>query len=163
MKLWDYFWPQRKQKIYQFFLFCVSLHPGVHKSTTTHVCIPLLVNKVQWIWVVSESLFTSRGMHTCHGTVLNAHRRLTWKRRNCWIKCLFLFSYKYSCSFIIQLTTDVMWTILTMSLLPFWALNVVVPLVSMQGQKALGFHKNTLICVPKMNEGLRGLEWHEGE
>ncbi len=45
-----------------------------------------------------------------------------------------------------------------MSLLPFWALNVVVPLVSMQGQKALGFHKKYLICVPKMNEGLRGLE-----
>ncbi len=32
------------------------------------------------------------------------------------------------------------WTILPMSLLPFWALNVVVPLLSMQGQKALGFH-----------------------
>ncbi len=23
--------------------------------------------------------------------------------------------------------------------------------------------KNILICVPKMNEGLTGLEWHEGE
>ncbi len=29
------------------------------------------------------------------------------------------------------LTSDVIWTILTMSLLPFWALNVVVPLLSM--------------------------------
>ncbi len=29
------------------------------------------------------------------------------------------------------LTSDVSWTILTMSLLPFWALNVVVPLLSM--------------------------------
>ncbi len=34
-------------------------------------------------------------------------------------------------------TTDVTWTILTMSLLPFWALNVAVALLSMQGQKAL--------------------------
>ncbi len=25
------------------------------------------------------------------------------------------------------------------------------------------FFKNILICVPKMNEGLRGLERHEGE
>ncbi len=47
-----------------------------------------------------------------------------------------------------------------MSLLPFWALNVVVALLSMQGQKALG---NILICVPKINKGLTGLEWHEGE
>ncbi len=23
--------------------------------------------------------------------------------------------------------------------------------------------KNILICVPKMNNGLKGLEWHEGE
>ncbi len=25
------------------------------------------------------------------------------------------------------------------------------------------FIKNILICVPKMNEGLAGLEWHEGD
>ncbi len=31
-----------------------------------------------------------------------------------------------------------MWTILMMTLQPFWALNVVIP---MQGQKALGFHQ----------------------
>ncbi len=31
------------------------------------------------------------------------------------------------------------------------------------GQKALGFNQNILICVLKMNEGLTGLEWHEGE
>ncbi len=39
-------------------------------------------------------------------------------------------------------------------LLPFWALNVSVALLSMQGQKALRFHQNILICVLKMNEGL---------
>ncbi len=53
-------------------------------------------------------------------------------------------------------------TVLTMSLLCSWALNVVDPLLSMQGQKALGFHKkNILICIPKMNKGLKGLERHE--
>ncbi len=31
-----------------------------------------------------------------------------------------------------------------MSLLPYWALNVSVPLLSMQGQKALGFHQKYL-------------------
>ncbi len=41
-------------------------------------------------------------------------------------------------------TTDVKWTILTMSLLPFWALNVSVALLSMEGQKALGFHPKYL-------------------
>ncbi len=39
-----------------------------------------------------------------------------------------------------------------MSLLPFWALNMVVVLLSMEGQKALGFH-----------QGLSGLEQYEGE
>ncbi len=34
--------------------------------------------------------------------------------------------------------------ILTMSLLPFWALNVSVALLSMEGQKALGFHQKYL-------------------
>ncbi len=38
-----------------------------------------------------------------------------------------------------------------------------VALLSMQGQRALRFHPNILICVPKMNEGLTGLERHEGE
>ncbi len=36
-----------------------------------------------------------------------------------------------------------------MSLLPFWAPNMSVALLSMQGQKALDFIKNILICVPK--------------
>ncbi len=49
------------------------------------------------------------------------------------------------------------------SLLPFGALNMSVELLFMQGQKAPGFHKNILICVLKMNEGLMGLEQHEGE
>ncbi len=50
-----------------------------------------------------------------------------------------------------------------MSLLRFWAQDKVVALLSMQGQKALDFIKNILICVPKINEGLTGLERHEEE
>ncbi len=51
-----------------------------------------------------------------------------------------------------------------MSLQPFCALIVLVPLLFMQGQKAPGFHnKNILICIPKMNKGPVGLEQHEGE
>ncbi len=35
--------------------------------------------------------------------------------------------------------------------------------VNWDGQRALRFIKTILICVPKMNEGLTGLELHEGE
>ncbi len=54
-------------------------------------------------------------------------------------------------------------TIFSMSLLHFWALNVMVVLLSMENQKALGFHKKILICVQKMKKGLKGVEQHEGE
>ncbi len=68
--------------------------------------------------------------------------------------------HAYVCITVEPLIT---WTILMMSLLPFWALNVAVTLLSMQGQKALGFHKKILSGVSKMNEGLTGLERHEGQ
>ncbi len=38
-----------------------------------------------------------------------------------------------------------------------------VVLLSIEGQKALGFNKNIVICVPKMNESLTDLERHEAE
>ncbi len=44
----------------------------------------------------------------------------------------------------------------------FWALKVVVAL-SIQGQKALGFHQKYLNLCSEMNEGLTGLGRHEGE
>ncbi len=51
-----------------------------------------------------------------------------------------------------------------MSLLRFCALNVLGTLLSMERvRKLLDFIKNILIWVPKMNEGLTGLEWHESE
>jgi hypothetical protein len=36
------------------------------------------------------------------------------------------------------------WTILTVSLLPFWALKVAMTLQSLEGQKALIFHQKDL-------------------
>ncbi len=63
----------------------------------------------------------------------------------------------------LRLTTEVTWTILMMSLLPFWALNMVVALLPMESQRALRFHQNILIYVPMMIEGFTGLKRHEGE
>ncbi len=51
---------------------------------------------------------------------------------------VFFAHKKFYCSFI------KLWTILTMSLLPFWALNVTVLLLYMQGQKALRLHQKYL-------------------
>ncbi len=48
-----------------------------------------------------------------------------------------------------------------MFFLRFWALNVSVALLSMELSES--FHKNILICVPKMNEGLTGLEQQKDE
>ncbi len=49
-----------------------------------------------------------------------------------------------------------------MSLLLFWALNVSIVLLSMAGQKALGFHQKYLnLCFE--DERLAGLERHEGK
>ncbi len=46
---------------------------------------------------------------------------------------------------------------LLMSLLPFWALNLSVALLSIPGLES------SLICVLKMNKGFMGLEQHKGE
>ncbi len=58
----------------------------------------------------------------------------------------FFFRKYFLCAKIMTLFNNIFFltTILTMSLLPFWALNMVVVLLSMQGQKALGFHQNYL-------------------
>ncbi len=56
--------------------------------------LPLLVNKVQCIWVLVQNagscVSSSTRMH--RDTLVNARRRLTGKRRYCWMKSLFLFS-----------------------------------------------------------------------
>ncbi len=58
---------------------------------------------------------------------------------------------------------DVTIKVIWFDLLPFWALNVVVALLSMQSQKPSNLIKNILICFRKMKEGFMGLERHEGE
>ncbi|KAI2664322.1 Alpha-1,4 glucan phosphorylase L isozyme, chloroplastic/amyloplastic [Labeo rohita] len=50
-----------------------------------------------------------------------------------------------------------------MSLLVFWALNMVVALLSIQGQKALRFHQKYILCFKEHKEDLAALERHEGE
>ncbi len=76
--------------------------------------------------------------------VFPKHRRLTQKRWNCWIKSLFLFAHKkYSRSPVkhwchMDYFNDALTT--------FWALNISVALLSMQGQKLSDFIKNILIC-----------------
>ncbi len=68
---------------------------------------------------------------------------------------LFCFAKRYGW------TTDVTWTILTMSLLPFWALNMSVQLLSIQGQKALRFHEKYLnLCSKDEQRSYRfGTTW----
>ncbi len=93
-------------------------------------------------------------------------RRDTLQNGAWWCKVIVFVVFvhkKYSRSFIKLQLNHVTWTILTMSLLCFCAFIVVVPLLSMEGQRALGFHQNILICVLMMNKGLTGLERHEGE
>ncbi len=87
------------------------------------------------------------------------------KRRNCWIKSLFLFSLrtKYSRSFInLRLNhwchMDYFNNVLTTCL----GLEC-GSCVAVAGSKSSHVMKNIFICVPKMNEGLTGLERHEGE
>ncbi len=53
-------------------------------------------------------------------------------------KTILVASYNYGW------TTDVTWTILTISLSPFWALIVVGPLLSIKDQRALGFNQKYL-------------------
>ncbi len=56
------------------------------------MCIPLLANKARHIpGSTSEPCLLHQQHHT-HVTVVNVHQRLPRKRRNCWIKSLFLFS-----------------------------------------------------------------------
>ncbi len=51
------------------------------------------------------------------------------------------------------------WTVLSMSLLCFWVWEHFNCIAVYAGSES----KHILICVPKMNKGLTGLERHEGE
>ncbi len=105
------------------------------RNTFVHL-ITIFLMKSERVWIQS-----------CHGTLLNAHRRLTRKIRSCWIKSLFWFSSCTNCILVASYHygwNTVTWTILMMSLLPFWALNVSVALLSTQGKKSQKFHQKYL-------------------
>ncbi len=73
---------------------------------------------------------------------------------------VFFARSKSSRSFIkLGWTPDVTWIILTMSLLRFWTLIVVITLLSMEDQKALGFHQKHLIMFRRWTKVLR--VWNE--
>jgi len=57
-----------------------------------------------------------------------------------------------------KIKVEVTWTILMMSLLPFWALQVVIALLSMGDQKALGFHQKYLNLGSKDEQRSYGFE-----
>ncbi len=72
------------------------------------------------------------------------------EKKNCWIKPLFLFSFVHK-----KILLSHWWH--TMSVLPFWALNVVVALLSMEGQKAIEFHQKYLNLCSKGKRKSYGL------
>ncbi len=137
-KLREYFLCAKKTKITTlfnyFFSFMSVLYTRSWQYHNACVCILLLVNNAQRMRVLHQQ------NHTNESRMAAVTNR---KRRNWWIKLLFLFSLHTKgilvTSYHYGWTTDVTWTISMMSLLPFWALNMSVPLLSMKGQKALWF------------------------
>ncbi len=104
--------------------------------------------------------------HISHFILMNTHQDMEEKKLlNTFVIFVFFGLKKYSCSFIkLQLSHWCHMTVLTMSLLPFWALNVPSCVAVYRGSESSRiWSKNIVICVLKMNEGLMGLEQHEGE
>ncbi len=93
------------------------------------------------LWNTNNILMKSKSSLILHRTATE----LPPFKAMCHYFCLFFAHKKYSRSFVkLRLNHWCHRTILTMSLLPFWALNVGVHLLSIQGQKVLGFHKKYL-------------------
>ncbi len=98
------------------------------------------MNKERWMFDIRMLASASWYSHECAS---KTGREKTKLLNNYYI--VFFAHKKYSHSFIkYGWITDVTWTILTMSLPPFWALNVSVAVLSTQGQKAHGFHPQYL-------------------
>ncbi len=87
--------------IQQFLLFCVSVCAHSREYHNACGCIPLIANKVQGIWILLQNAGSSISSTTCmcHGTLVNTYRRLTGRRRNCWIMSFFVHKM-YSGSFM---------------------------------------------------------------
>ncbi len=102
-----------------------------------------------WMTYARDSFVDSQGgLLSSRGGGPDTLAQTHWHQSYSWIKSLFLFSLHtkgiLKASYNYGWTTDVTRTNLTISLLPFWALNVIVALLSMQGQNAFGFHQNFL-------------------
>ncbi len=95
------------------------------------------------------------------GTLQNGRRRNSGEK-NCWINC-YVFSLRTKSILIASQNwswaTDVTWIILLMSLLRFWTWEHYSCIAVYGRVRELSDSiKNILICVPKMNKGLTGLE-----
>ncbi len=79
----------------QFYLFCVSLRRAFTIVPQARMCLLLLVNKAQRIRVLRQNAGScvSSTIPMYHDTLINLQLRLTWKRRNCWIKLSFLLYF----------------------------------------------------------------------
>ncbi len=156
---------------YNFVLFCVMNLTRIHESIThTCVCIALLVNKAQAIWVLTSECRLLRHQHHMH-VLCYSHERVSYsdtEEKKLLNKVLVLFSL---CKKSILVAHNIMveplmshGTILTMYLLPFWALNVVVACCLCRVRKLFGFHhKISSFVFPKMNKDLWVWIRHEGE
>ncbi len=126
--------------IQQCLLFCVSLRRAfmtVPRRTQVHFSA---CKQVSWY-----SCQRASKTNTEEKTLMNK------------IFIFVFFTHTEKRSFItLRLNTDATWTILTMSLLPFWVLNVSVVLQSMQGKKALGFYQKYLNLCSKDERGSYG-------
>ncbi len=96
------------------------------------------------------SSLTGRGMHTQASWYSCEDKSKTGREETKLLNKIIIFVFfahnRYSRSFITLKLNH--WchicTILMMSLLPFWALNMSVALLSTEGQRALGFHQKDL-------------------
>ncbi len=104
-------------------------------------------NFIQWFLLFHVPSLTSRGMHTLPSWYCCEHESKTGREEKKLLNKVIIFVFfahkRYSCSFItLQLNHWCqIWTILMMSLLPFWALSMSVALLSMEVQRALRFHQ----------------------
>ncbi len=125
----------------------MRVHFSACKQGTAHACSP------------SERQLLHQQHHTHALWFSRNGGELTRKKGKHWIKSLkkSILRASKNCSW----TTDVTWTILTMSLLCFWALNI--PLLTLQGQNDLGFHQKHLHFHSKDERGSYefGTIWRE--
>ncbi len=138
----------------QFLIFRVALR-RMFMRVLQCICVMLLMQEPAF-WCRTRmccALFSSRGIHT--RVVVLSWTRVNWHgseeivESSFFFFFFFFFFFLYAQSFFVATlnygwTTDVTWTILMMSLLHIWVLNVMVVLLSMQDQKALGFHQKYL-------------------